>query len=268
MELIPAIDLRDGMVVRLRQGDFERESVHGLDPVAVAQRWAGEGASRLHLVDLDGARAGQPVQAALVERIVSSVSIPCQVGGGIRSLDDARRMLLVGADRVILGTALLRDVQLGRELVGEHGAQRIVAAVDVRGDVAVGSAWATGADGVDHRAVIEGLSAGGLEWFAVTSVERDGMLSGPDLETLGALREAFPAARLIASGGISRLADLCALTDAGMAAAILGRSLYDGQIDLTEALAAMRPTSRRSSSDITGGDGDQDPAGFSRGRVL
>jgi len=167
-----------------------------------------------------------------------------------------------------LGTALLRAGRLGPELVEEHGPHRIVAAIDVRGGVAVGSAWATGAEGVDVRATIERLGAGGLEWFVVTSVERDGMLSGPDLETLGALREAFPAARLIASGGISRLADLCALTDAGMAAAILGRSLYDGQIDLTEALAAMRPTSRRSSSDITGGDGDQDPAGFSRGRVL
>ncbi len=174
---------------------------------------------------------------------MSSVSIPCQVGGGIRSADDAREMLMRGVDRVILGTALLRDGRLGPELVEEHGPHRIVAAIDVRGGVAVGSAWATDAEGVDVRATIERLSAGGLEWFVVTSVERDGMLTGPDLENLGALREAFPEAYLIASGGISSSDDLRALADLGMAAAILGRSLYEGQIDLHEALAAMRPTS-------------------------
>ncbi|MDQ3491964.1 MAG: 1-(5-phosphoribosyl)-5-[(5-phosphoribosylamino)methylideneamino] imidazole-4-carboxamide isomerase [Chloroflexota bacterium] len=244
MELIPAIDLRDGMVVRLRQGDFERESVHGRDPVAVAGRWAGEGASRLHLVDLDGARAGRPAQSALVERIISSVSLPCQVGGGIRTLDDARRILLLGADRVILGTALLADPGLARELIEEHGPHRIVAAIDIRGDLAVGSAWAFDAQGLDHRNVIERLSSAGMEWFAVTSVERDGMLSGPDERTLGALRAAFPAARLIASGGISSIEDLRTLAEAGMAAAILGRSLYEGRIDLKEALATISPPSR------------------------
>lgn len=239
MELIPAIDLRGGVVVRLRQGDFEQESVHGSDPLAVARRWAEQGASRLHLVDLDGARAGRPAQADLMERIVSSVSIPCQVGGGIRTEEDARRVLTLGADRVILGTALLRDLQLGRKLVDEHGPHRIVAAIDVRGGMAVGSAWSTDADEVDPRATIERLIADGLEWFAVTSIERDGMLTGPDLETLVALREVFPEARLIASGGISRIGDLQALAEAGMAAAILGRSLYEGRIDLTETLAAM-----------------------------
>ncbi|MDQ3407395.1 MAG: 1-(5-phosphoribosyl)-5-[(5-phosphoribosylamino)methylideneamino] imidazole-4-carboxamide isomerase [Chloroflexota bacterium] len=238
MEIIPAIDLREGRVVRLRQGDFERESTFGGDPVAVARQWAEQGARRLHLVDLDGARAGHPVQASLVERIISSVSIPCQVGGGIRTSDDARRMQALGADRVILGTALLRDRRLGPDLVKDHGAERIVAAIDVRGGMAVGSAWAAGAAGEDYRPAVERLCEAGLRWFAVTSVERDGMLTGPDLATLIALRDAFPKARLIASGGIATVADLRVLAGAGMAAAILGRSLYEGRIDLTEALAA------------------------------
>ncbi len=238
MEIIPAIDLREGRVVRLRQGDFERESTFGGDPVAVARQWAEQGARRLHLVDLDGARAGHPVQASLVERIISSVSIPCQVGGGIRTSDDARRMQALGADRVILGTALLRDRRLGPDLVKDHGAERIVAAIDVRGGMAVGSAWTAGAAGEDYGPAVERLCEAGLRWFAVTSVERDGMLTGPDLATLIALRDAFPKARLIASGGIATVADLRALAGAGMAAAILGRSLYEGRIDLTEALAA------------------------------
>lgn len=238
MEIIPAIDLLEGRVVRLRQGDFERESIFGSDPVAVARQWGEQGARRLHLVDLDGARAGRPRQASLVERIISSVSIPCQVGGGIRTSDDARRMLALGADRVILGTALLRDLRLGPGLVKKHGAERIVAAIDVRGGMAVGSAWAAGAAGEDPRAAVERLCEAGLQWFAVTSVERDGMLTGPDLATLVALRDAFPKARLIASGGIATVADLRALAGAGMAAAILGRSLYEGRIDLNEALAA------------------------------
>lgn len=244
MELIPAIDLRDGKVVRLRQGDFDRESVHGLDPVAVAKRWEGEGASRLHLVDLDGARAGRPAQAALVERIVESVAIPCQVGGGIRTAEDARGMLALGADRVILGTALLADPDLAHELIEEHGHQRIVAAIDVRGGMAVGSAWQAEGEGVDAFAAIERLSSVGVEWFAVTSIERDGMLTGPDLDGLTALRDAFPAAQLIASGGITSLADLRALAAAGMAAAILGRSLYERRIDLKDALATISRRSR------------------------
>ncbi len=238
MEIIPAIDLRDGRVVRLRQGDFGQESAFGSDPVAVARRWAEQGAPRLHLVDLDGARAGHPAQAALVERIVASVSIPCQAGGGIRTADDARRMLALGVDRVILGTALLGDLELGPDLVKKHGSERIVAAIDVRGGMAVGSAWAADAEGVDYRAAVERLCEAGIVWFAVTSIERDGMLAGPDLDTLTCLRDAFPKARLIASGGIATVADVRALAGAGMAAAILGRSLYEGRLDLTEALAA------------------------------
>lgn len=252
MELIPAIDLRGGKVVRLRQGDFAQESVYGHDPIAVAQRWAEIGARRLHVVDLDGARAGRPVQAEIVRLILSSVPIACQVGGGIRTTEDARSMLDLGADRVILGTALLHDRALGRLLVEEHGPQRIVAAIDVRDGLAVGSAWADDTAGEQASSVTERLFESGIRWLAVTSIERDGMLSGPDLPALTALRGALPAARLIASGGISSIEDLRALAQAGMAAAILGRSLYEGRIDLIEAMAAMRPTP---ASDIARYDG-------------
>lgn len=239
MELIPAIDLRHGRVVRLRQGDFQQESTYGIDPVAVARRWEEQGARRLHVVDLDGAHAGRSVQAELIQRIMSSVAIPCQVGGGIRKIQDARRMLRLGADRVILGTGLLRSPTLGGRLVAEHGADRIVSAIDIRDGAAVGSAWSPDTTGEGFRAAIERLLTGGVRWFAVTSIERDGMLTGPDLATLLGLRDACPEARIIASGGISTVADLRALADAGLPAAILGRSLYEGSIDLAEALAAM-----------------------------
>ena len=239
MELIPAIDLRAGNVVRLQQGDFARESSYGNDPVAMARHWVEQGAQRLHLVDLDGARAGRPVQMEVVGLIVASVSIPCQVGGGIRTRDDVRRILALGADRAILGTALLRDPAMSVQLVEEHGSDRIVAAIDMRGEKAVGLAWADESTGERATLAMEGLHGSGARWFAVTSIERDGMLTGPDLSTLSGLRDAFPEARLIASGGIATVDDLRALADAGMAAAILGRSLYEGRIDLAAALAAL-----------------------------
>lgn len=239
MELIPAIDLRDGNVVRLRQGDFARESSYGNDAVAIARHWVEQGAQRLHLVDLDGARAGRPVQMETVGLIVASVSIPCQVGGGIRTHDDVRRILALGADRAILGTALLGDRAMSAQLVEEHGADRIVAAIDMRGGKAVGLAWADESAGERATLAMERLHGSGVCWFAVTSIERDGMLTGPDLPTLSGLQDAFPEARLIASGGIATVDDLRALADAGMAAAILGRSLYEGRIDLAAALAAL-----------------------------
>ncbi len=239
MELIPAIDLRGGNVVRLRQGDFARESSYGSDPVATARRWAEEGAKRLHLVDLDGARAGHPVQLEVVGRIVAAVSIPCQIGGGIRTHDDVRRMLALGADRAILGTALLGDPSMSAQLVDEHGVDRIVAAIDMRGGEAVGLAWAAGSAGQDAMIALERLYGSGVRWFAVTSIQRDGMLTGPDLPTLMGIHDAFPEARLIASGGIASVDDLRSLADAGMAAAILGRALYEGRIDMTAALAAL-----------------------------
>ena len=240
MELIPAIDLLGGRVVRLSRGAFDAVTVYGDDPVAVARRWAGQGATRIHVVDLAAARAGEPLQADLVATIVAGAGVPCQVAGGIRDSERAARLLDAGADRVVLGSALISQPTLGRELVERHGAERIVAALDVREGRAVGDGWVAGARGVEAVALATTLVQAGLRWFAVTAIARDGGLEGPDLGLLERVRAAAPGAAIIASGGIGSLADVRALAARGFAAAITGRALYEGAFTLAEALEAAR----------------------------
>ncbi len=238
MELIPAIDLLGGAVVRLAQGDYARVTDYGNDPVAVALGWQRAGATRLHLVDLEAARDGTRGQASIIERIVDAVTVPCQVAGGIRDAATAREILAAGADRVVMGTALIRDPALAAMLVAAAGPERLVAAVDVRGGRAVGDGWTTGAAEAPAMGLIGRLRAAGLDRFAVTAIDRDGLLSGPDL---GLLAEAAGAAggpgHVVASAGVSSLEDVVALAAAGYQGAILGRALYEGRIDLAEALA-------------------------------
>jgi phosphoribosylformimino-5-aminoimidazole carboxamide ribotide isomerase len=243
MEVIPAIDLLGGRVVRLAQGAFDAVTDYGDDPVAVARRWAAEGAPRIHVVDLDAARDGRPQQADVVRAIVASARVPCQVAGGIRGAAEAGMMLDAGADRVVLGSGLIADPGLGGTLVARHGPQRIVAALDVRDGHAVGEGWVAGALGVELLSHAASLAAVGLRTFIVTSIARDGGMEGPDLELLEAVRGALPGARIIASGGIGRLADLAALAERGFAGAITGRALYEGAFSLAEALAQVRRSS-------------------------
>jgi phosphoribosylformimino-5-aminoimidazole carboxamide ribotide isomerase len=239
MELIPAIDLLGGRVVRLARGDFDRATVYSSDPQAVARRWVEEGATRLHIVDLDGARAGRPVQAALVAAIVKTAGIPCQVAGGVRTEADVRAALDTGADRVVLGTALLGSPALASALIAEHHASRIVAAIDVRNGRAVGEGWAAAAGSVDGIDAVLQLVVAGVQWFVVTAIERDGLLAGPDLVLLDTVARAAPDAKIIASAGVSSLEDLRELAGRRFAGAILGRALYEGTIDLRGALEAI-----------------------------
>ena len=238
MELIPAIDLLDGTVVRLAQGDYERVTDYGDDPVAVARAWVAEGATRLHLVDLAAARDGTRSQAAIIERIVSAVGVPCQVAGGIRDATAADALLDAGVDRVVLGTAFIRDPGMAAGMVARWGPRRIVAAVDVRDGRAVGDGWTAGAAGAPALELVTSLRSAGVELFAVTAIARDGLLTGPDMDLLaGAARVAGGASRIIASAGVSSLDDIRALAAAGYGGAILGRALYEGRIDLAAALA-------------------------------
>lgn len=238
MELIPAIDLLDGAVVRLARGDYDQVTDYGRDPIAVARRWAALGATRLHLVDLEAARAGARSQASVIAAVVETVDIPCQVAGGIRDAASARALFRQGADRVVMGTALIRDPTLARSLVGEVGAGHLVAAVDIRDGAAVGDGWTRGATHTPALDHIERLRDAGARLFAVTAIDRDGLLTGPDLPTLAVAAEAAGGPdRIIASAGVSTLDDIRALSDAGYAAAILGRALYDGRFRLDEALA-------------------------------
>lgn len=237
-EILPAIDLHGGRVVRLRQGDFARETAYGDDPVAVATGFADAGARWLHVVDLDGARTGTPAHVGVIEAIVKAVGnlTRIEVAGGLRDEDAVRRVLGSGVGRAVIGTAALRDPAFAGRLVSTHGVERIVAAIDVRDGVAVGEGWARDAAGIDSAAAIRALTDVGVATFEVTAIARDGLLGGPDLplyERLVALR----GVSIIASGGISSIADVRAVRALGCAGAIIGRAIYEGRIDLAEALA-------------------------------
>ncbi len=243
MEVIPAIDLRGGRCVRLVQGDYDRETVFSDDPVATARRWAKEGAPRLHVVDLDGARAGRPVNDAAVRKIIEAVAAPVQVGGGVRDLAVVERWLAAGADRVVLGawlaieTGAVKQPNLVAEACRRHG-ERIVVSIDARDGVVATGGWRE-TTGERAEEVLQGLAELGVQRFVYTDISRDGTLTSPNFETIEALVEATQAA-IIASGGVAELAHLVRLAGLGVEGAIVGRALYDGRVDLREALAAIR----------------------------
>lgn len=240
--LLPAIDLRGGRVVRLQQGDFERETAFSDDPAAVAAAFADAGARWLHVVDLDGARSGSPVHRAEVGAIIGAVGpgVAVEVAGGLRSSEDVRAMFDLGAARVVVGTAALRDPAFAGGLVDEHGVSRMAASIDVRDGNALGEGWRTGAAAIDAATAIRGLADVGVSVFEVTAIDRDGLLGGPDLELLARL-VGLGRGDVIASGGVSSVADLRAVLHIGCSGAIVGRALYEGRLDLADALTAVAP---------------------------
>ncbi len=238
-EILPAIDLHGGRVVRLLRGEFEHETRYGDDPVAVAGSFADGGATWLHVVDLDGARDGGRANRVIVDGVVRAVSdrLSVEVAGGLRSATDVRRMLRTGARRAVVGTSALADPEFAPALVREFGRDRIAVALDVRDGLAIGDGWLTNASGVPMLDAIQRLGAGGVRWFEVTAIARDGTLEGPDLALLRAAIDAG-ADHVIASGGIASVGDLAAVRNVGCAGAIVGRALYDGTLPLAQALEA------------------------------
>jgi phosphoribosylformimino-5-aminoimidazole carboxamide ribotide isomerase len=235
MELWPAIDLRGGNCVRLLQGDYARETVFGHDPVAMVERFLAGGARRLHIVDLDGAKAGQAVQAGLVCRMAAAAGIPCQVGGGIRTDEAAAAYLQAGLSRVILGSVAVEDPDLLERLAVAHPG-RIVLGLDARdGRVAV-RGWV---DTSPLRAVDVARRHAGLPLAAIvyTDIATDGTLAGPNLAALAEMLE-VSTAPLIASGGIATLDDIRRVAALGCAGCIVGRALYDEAFTLPDAIAA------------------------------
>jgi phosphoribosylformimino-5-aminoimidazole carboxamide ribotide isomerase len=232
-ELLPAIDLRGGRVVRLRQGDFAQETSYDEDPVGVARAFAEAGVSWLHVVDLDGARAGEPAQLQLAADMVAEVHgrVRVEIGGGLRTVGAVAGALGTGAQRAVVGTAALRDPAFVTEIVARHGADRIVASIDVRDGLALGEGWRAGAAGVDAADAVRMLSAAGITTFEVTAIERDGLLNGPNLVLLRSLVD-LDCGRIIASGGIASINDVVAVQAAGCGGAIVGRALYEGRINL------------------------------------
>jgi phosphoribosylformimino-5-aminoimidazole carboxamide ribotide isomerase len=238
MEIIPAIDLRGGRVVRLVQGDPARETRYGGDAAAVAAEWARRGAGRLHVVDLDGALAGTPANRDLVRAILAAVSIPIQVGGGLRSLEAVRALLDAGAATAVLGTAAIRDPGFLAEACAAYPG-RIALGLDARAGIVAVSGWAE-ATPVRATELARRVAALPLASIIYTDISRDGMLAGPDLDGLRAIAGA--AGRpVIASGGIASaadIADLRSLEPLGVRGAIVGKALYDGRLSLEAALAA------------------------------
>jgi phosphoribosylformimino-5-aminoimidazole carboxamide ribotide isomerase len=238
-DLFPAIDLRGGRVVRLVEGDFDRETAYSDDPVSVATDFAAAGASWLHVVDLDAAKSGKGSELGTVEAILAAVGhrLRVQVAGGVRSETAAAARLDAGAARIVVGTAALRDPSFARRLVERFGPERVVAAVDVRDGRALGDGWVPGATGVDATTALRRLADASVTTFAVTGIDRDGRLEGPDLRLLIRM-VALGRGAIIASGGIATADDIERVRAIGCAGAIVGRALYDGRIDLPAALAA------------------------------
>lgn len=239
-ELLPAIDLLGGHVVRLRQGDFARETRYGDDPRAVAHGFADAGATWIHVVDLDGARAGEPRQLELIAEVARDLlgRARVELGGGLRSGASVAGALAAGVSRVAVGTAALRDPAFVAQIVARHGTDRVVASIDVRGGLALGEGWRTGAPGLPAGEAVSMLADAGVTTFEVTAIERDGLLEGPDLAMLRSL-VALDRGRIVASGGIASVEDVLAVQAAGCAGAIVGRALYEGRIDLRALLAAL-----------------------------
>jgi phosphoribosylformimino-5-aminoimidazole carboxamide ribotide isomerase len=239
-EVLPAIDLREGRVVRLSQGDFARETAYSDDAVLVARSFAAAGATWLHVVDLDGARTGEPVQLELVSAIVAEVHgrARVEVGGGLRTSEAVAGALGTGCSRVAVGTAALRDPAFAASIVARHGASRIAASIDVRDGLALGEGWREGSGGVVAADAVAMLAAAGVTTFEVTAIDRDGLLGGPDLALLRSL-VALDRGRIIASGGVSSLADVLAVHAAGCAGAIVGRAIYEERVDLGDLIRAL-----------------------------
>ncbi len=236
MILLPAIDIRDGRAVRLQQGDFDRETVYADDPLEAARAWVEEGARFLHVVDLDGARAGEPVNLEHLRRIASELDVPVQYGGGLRSVVAVREALAAGADRVVLGTAAYSDVEFLEQAL-EAWEPRVLVAIDVRGGNVSVAGW-TKATQMPAEDVIARMQRHGVTRFVYTSVDRDGMLEGPDLDEVRRVSNEIRG-RFIYSGGIASLDDLRAVREAGCDGAIVGLALLSGAIDPAEAVAAL-----------------------------
>lgn len=240
MLLYPAIDIRGGQAVRLLQGDYERETTYDVDPVDAARRWAEEGAEFLHVVDLDGAKAGEPQNLEAVRRIAAAVQCPIQVGGGLRDPESVAAVLEAGAERVVIGTAALRDPQFLDAAIAAHG-DRIVVSVDTRGGKVSLSGWTETSD-VEAPAAIADLSKRGVQRFLCTAIEVDGTMEGPAIRELNQIAAAT-SAQVIASGGVgdlSHLQELARETAPNIEGAVVGRALYERKFTVAEGIAALR----------------------------
>lgn len=238
----PAIDVRQGQVVRLAQGDYRRQTRYDHDPLALTRSWADEGAQWLHLVDLDAARLGGYTLLPLLQVLAAQTRIKVQTGGGVRSRDDVARLLDAGATRVVVGSVAVREPARVLEWISEFGAAHITVALDARRDedgtwrLPVDGWTRTGAQTLEE--LVGRYRKGGLRHLLSTDISRDGMLAGPGLSLYARLRTLAPELAVQASGGVTTMADVVAVRAAGCAGIVLGRALLEGRLRLVSALAA------------------------------
>ena len=234
MEIIPAVDIKGGKCVRLYQGDYSKETVFSEDPVAVALNWQAQGASRLHLVDLDGAASGEPLNIDVVEAIVKRVNLSVQLGGGIRDEATVAKLLAIGINRVILGTAAVENPKMVKRLCQKYG-DAIIVGIDARDGRAATHGWQKGTE-VAALELGRSMADAGVRRIIYTDIKRDGTLTEPDFEAIAEMVRGLDLS-VIAAGGISALDHLRKLKEVGVEGAILGRALYTGDINLRDALA-------------------------------
>jgi phosphoribosylformimino-5-aminoimidazole carboxamide ribotide isomerase len=235
----PAIDILEGKAVRLARGDFDAKTVYDTDPLDAARRWVKAGARVLHVVDLDGARSGSPANLEHVERIAHDVAVPIQLGGGLRSVTAVRDAVNAGVTRVVLGTAAYTDVDFLDDVVAEHG-DRVVVSVDTRGGRLAAAGWLEQTE-IPAQEVFERLGRRGVRSFVYSNIDRDGMLSGPDLDEVRSVAAAVRG-RFLYSGGVSSTGDLEAiagLRQVNLAGVIVGKALYEGRFTIEEAQTAL-----------------------------
>jgi phosphoribosylformimino-5-aminoimidazole carboxamide ribotide isomerase len=239
MILLPAVDIRGGHAVRLEQGAFDSEHVYDADPLDAARRWVADGARALHVVDLDGARSGEPANVEHVRRICSEATVPVQVGGGLRTIDAIHRTIDAGATRIVLGTAAYRDVDLLDTALAEYG-DRVVVSVDVRDGMLAASGWTEQTE-LPVGPVIERLRARGVHRFVYSSIARDGMLEGPDLEGVSTAAAAVRGT-FVYSGGVASVDDLRALVElrqVNLGGVIVGKALYEQRFSVADGQAVL-----------------------------
>lgn len=237
--IYPAIDIRDGKCVRLVQGDYSQETIYNDNPVEVARSWEQQGGEFIHLVDLDGAKAGQPVNDSLIGEIARAVQVPVQVGGGLRSIQDVERLLSLGVSRVIIGTAAIEDRAFTEAVLGTYG-DKVAIGIDARNEWVATRGWLETSE-VKAEELAKELASKGAETFIFTDISRDGMMQGPNVEAIRRLAE-VSGRTVIASGGVTvqdDLLKLAAYAGQGIGGAIVGKALYTGNIDLTAAIQAV-----------------------------
>ena len=235
MDIIPAVDVKDGKCVRLYQGDYDKETVFSTDPVSVAVSWQKMGAERIHVVDLDGASSGSQLNFQVIERMISCLTIPVQVGGGIRTESNVLTMMDIGVDRVVLGTIAVENKELVRSIVDRFGTESIIVGIDARDDLVSIKGWKE-STAVSSFDLMNDMYNIGVRRFVYTDISRDGTLMEPNFESIKQIVNCSDA-NIIASGGVSSLGHIEQLAGLGVEGIIIGKALYTGDINLHEAIS-------------------------------